>query len=522
MEFSRFVTLYLSFFINIFHKCSNSLLSRSKNTYLYVPKQSDYVESINVDDVYNALKEEVPGIQMFKNEIGKVFKNVFNTRLQTGRQRNRNIFAKGIRRKKIMILSTESPVTVLEKKVSDMVWRKIKTSSTQSPEMVRNWHYISRILPTSTTPYFFIIHSTKSEPHTATNTSTIRTDTSTIRTDFFSSATKTSTSTPKINTTAIFQFMPIPSSWKEDDDDDDSSSSEDDDDSSDDYDDTKGIIINFENYTYKIPYTTIAPTKKVTTTTTTQFTTTTSIVQATTTTVTHSPNTSMEQTTKHQLPDNFVIFDGTRKAQCYRCGTDTDLSQNSFCHDVFNSDNYEYLPLTRLLRTTCYDNPSVKHGDKVKWPKGYDEFKLYQYTDEGLESKFYGSYSGGCFKRFLDIGNFHTQRGCRQWPPDGYRYRRGYYDHPTIQQYRILERKLGKTERDACVYSLHASLVPFSRDVSLFARHHVCVCTGRYCNAAYNICASFISRILGIIYLIKCYVCYEFFYFPVQDEDVAA
>lgn len=504
MIFSRFVILYLLFFINVFQKSNNSLLSRFKNTYLYLPKQSDYVEPIDIDDIYNSLKEEVPGIKMFKKEISKTYKNVFNTRVKTGRQRNRNIFAKGMNQNKIMILSTESPISVREKQVPNLVGRKIKASFTQSPEIVRNGHYTSRILSASTTPSIFDIRTTMPELHTSNSPLENRTETSNISSDIYGSATET---TPKIKTTpatSIFQFMPIPSSWKEDDDDDGNSSE--------DNDETKGVVVSFENYTYKIPYNTITTTKQVSTTTiqvttTTQGTTTTQVtttrIQATTSTVNQNPssNTSMEQSTKRQLPDNFVIFNGTRKAQCYRCGTDTYLSRKSFCHDVFNSNNYEYRSLTRLLRTTCYDNPSVRHGEKVKWPKGYDEFQLYQYTDQGLESKFYGSYSGGCFKRFLDISNFHTQRGCRQWPPDGYRYRRGYYDHSTTQQYRRLEWKLGKSERDACVYSLHASLVPFSRDVSLFARHHVCVCKGRYCNAASNIYVSFVSLILGIIYL---------------------
>lgn len=482
MEFSHFVKLYLLLLINIFHKSNNSLLSRSKNTYLYLPQMFDYVEPIDVDDIYNTLKEEVPGIKMFKNEINKAYKNVFNTRLQTGRQANRNIFAKGINREKIMILSTRPPVTVRGKKRPDLVWNKIRQSSTHQAEMLRNWHYISRIRPTMT------------EPHTLTNASN-------KLADFLDSATETSKTTSKTNT-AIFQFMPVPSSWKENYDNNDVN---DEDKDKDNYYETNEIIVNFENYTYKIPYTTFTTTDTVTTT----------AIQATTSTVNQNqgPNTTIQQTTKRQLPDNFVIFDGTRKGQCYRCGTDTGVSQNSFCHDIFNSNHYEYRSLARLLRTTCYDNPSVRHGEKVKWPKGYDEFKLYQYTDQGLESKFYGSYSGGCFKRFLDIGNLYTQRGCRQWPPDGNRFRRGYFDHPTTEQYRRLERKLGKSERDACVYSLHASLVPFSRDVSLFARHHVCVCQERYCNSSCNICDSFVSLIVGIIYLIKCYCSYVFFCF---------
>lgn len=505
MEFPHFVTLYLLFMINIFHK-SNSLLSRSKNTYLYLPQQFDYVEPIDPDDIYNVLKEEVPGIEMFKNEFDKVFKNVFNPRLQTGRQANRNIFAKGMNREKIMILSTQPPVTIREKKRLDLVWGKMRTSSTQLPEMIRNWHYIRRILHTSTTPSIFIIHPTEFQV-TLTNTSN-------KFADFFGSTTKTNISTSKKNT-ANYQFVPIPPSWNEDYDTDD-----DKDEDKDNFDESNQIIVNFENYTYRIPYTTVTTTETVTTTTTAIQTTTTT-VQTTTTTIetftptvnrNQTPSIAIEQTTERQLPDNFVIFEGIRKGQCYRCGTETGLSKKSFCHDVFDSNNYDYTSLTTLLRITCYDNPSVRHGEKVKWPKGYDEFKLYQYTDQGLESKFYGSYSGGCFKRFLDIGTLHTQRGCRQWPPDGYRFRRGYFDHPTTQQYRRLEKKLGKSERDACVYSLHASLVPFSRDISLFARHHVCVCKGRYCNEASNIYASFVSSIVGIIYLLKSYYhCYFIF-----------
>lgn len=512
MGFARFVILCLLFFINILHKSNNSLLSRSKNTYIYLPKLFDYVEPIDVDDIYNALREEVPGIGMFKNEIENVFKNLFNIRPQTGRYKNRNIFEKRKNRKKTTILSTQPPTLG---RVTKVIWKKLSISSTQTPNVVRNWHYISRIVPTSTISTIFIIRPTTTEPS--------------------SSTAETIKSTSKINT-AVFQFMPIPSSWAEDDNDDDDANSE----NMANYDETNEIIINFENYTYKIPYTTTpaattvrkasstvknttSTVKKTTSTvekTTSTATNTTSCVKNITSTVKQSknPNITIEQTTKRQLPDNYVIFNGTKKGECYRCGTDIDHTQNSLCHDIFNSNNYEYRSLAALLRATCYDNPSVRHGEKVKWPKRYDEFKLYQYTDQGLESKFYGSYSGGCFKRFLDIGNFYTQRGCRQWPPDGYRFRRGYFDHPTIEQYRRLEKKLGKSERDACVYSLHASLVPFARDVSLFARHHVCVCKGRYCNAASTIIVSFVSQILGVIYLIKYCCCYVFFYVVVHRE----
>ncbi|XP_026316213.1 uncharacterized protein LOC113227489 [Hyposmocoma kahamanoa] len=380
-----------------------------------MPKMFDYVEPIDVDNIYNSLQEEVPGIKMFKNKIKKDYKNIFNTPLQIGRRANRNIFAKKIIKDRTMCLLTQPPTIDRKGKIPDLIWRKMKLSSPQPPDVVL-------------------------------------------------------------------------SSWKEDDNDYDYS---DDDKDEDNYNKTNEIIIDFEKQVFKIPSTAITTTEKVTTVT----------IQATAAYQNQSSNITLDQNTKHQLPDNFVILNGTRKGQCYRCGTNTGHSENSFCHDLFN--NNEYRSLVGLLRTTCYDNPSVSHGKKVKWPKEYDKFKLYQYTDQGLETKLYGSYSGGCFKRFLDIGNFYTQRGCRQWPPDGNRFRRRYFDHPTTQLYRRLEKKLGKSERDACVYSLHASLVPFSRDQSLFARHHVCVCKGRYCNAASNIITSFVSFILGVIYFIK-------------------
>lgn len=425
MEFFRFIIVHLLFFIILLHKSNNSLLSRSKNTYIYMRKGFDYVEPIDVDDLYNLLQEEVPEIRMFRSKIKKDYINIFNTPVQTDSQMNHNVFAKIMIHDTVNNLSTPPPTISHKEKITKLIWTKMESSSTQTPYTVL-------------------------------------------------------------------------SSWKDDDNDDDYN----DEDEDNNYNERNEIIIDFEKYTYNIPSTTITTPEKATTTT----------IQATAFNQNQSlTNITMDQTTKLQLPDNFVIFDGTKKGQCYRCGTDISNSQSSFCHDVFDSNNNEYQSLAKLLRITCYDNPSVKHGVKVKWPKVYDEFKLYQYTNQGLETKFYGSYSGGCFKRFLDIGNFYTQRGCRQWPPDGKRFKRRYFDHPTTQLYRKLENKLGKSERDACVYSLHASLVPFSRDLSLFARHHVCVCKGRYCNAASNCIASFVSPILGVIYFIKYY--YGFFVF---------
>lgn len=481
MELSRFVTLCFIFFNNLFHKSNNSLLSRSKNTYLYVPRLLDHIEPIDIDDVYDALKGEVPSIKMFRNEMEKVFKNVFKTVPKNGKQSNRRPLINRKYREKIRTKVTEPPT--IEELSSESVWRKTKT-----------WHYISHIIPNSTTPNFFIRRPTISESPATTKMLLLD--------EFTDYVTETSKITSKIDSKTIFKFMPIPSSWKEDQDDDNVEDKNS-------YDEKNEVIVNFENYTYKIPYSITTARKTSTTemvTTTENFTT---MKQSGISTVTQKyiPITTTEHTTKRPLADNFIIFNGTKKGQCYRCGIDKGRSQNSFCYDVFNSNKYEYQSMARFLRTICYDNPSVRHGKNVKWPLGYDKFKITQYTDEGLETKFYGSYSGGCFKRFLDIGNFHTQRGCRQWPPDGYRFRRGYVEDYTTQQYRDLEWKLGESERNACVYSLHASLVPFSRDVSLFARHHVCVCTGIYCNAAINIYSSYVRLFVGTIYLVKC-LCY--------------
>lgn len=106
------------------------------------------------------------------------------------------------------------------------------------------------------------------------------------------------------------------------------------------------------------------------------------------------------------------------------------------------------------------------------------------------------TFLGGCYKRFLDVHSTYNERGCRRLPPE-----RG--KSFASNRFMKLEYMLYGVS-DGCVSSPMATLIPFSRSVSLYVRFHVCVCSSKYCNNSShlcNTCLSYISFIL--VYLFK-------------------
>ncbi|XP_048002150.1 uncharacterized protein LOC125238763 isoform X2 [Leguminivora glycinivorella] len=89
----------------------------------------------------------------------------------------------------------------------------------------------------------------------------------------------------------------------------------------------------------------------------------------------------------------------------------------------------------------------------------------------------WGRWTGGCSLRYVDISNVYHQRTCRSIgePALG--------SHYVSRRMAKLEYALRK-EKDACISSPTASLVPLSRGISLFSRFHACVCSENYCNRA--------------------------------------
>lgn len=192
-------------------------------------------------------------------------------------------------------------------------------------------------------------------------------------------------------------------------------------------------------------------------------------------------------------------------ANCYWCGMNMTyfIPTHSLCHDAFESSDNRLRAVQRFFRGKCYyTNPiyvnlspnglwlryfgnfqgwsnfvyGSLHGNNWTWGKWGKGF----YFDYGLKRNYFGQYKGGCFKRYLDVGNVYTQRGCRHyWPKNTYGM------SAVGHRFKKLELAL-HYRKDACVSTNHASLTPYNRGISLFTRYHVCVCSKRYCNRADN------------------------------------
>ncbi|XP_073964406.1 uncharacterized protein [Choristoneura fumiferana] len=204
-------------------------------------------------------------------------------------------------------------------------------------------------------------------------------------------------------------------------------------------------------------------------------------------------------------------------ANCYWCGMNMTffVPTNSLCHDAFESADYRLRSVQRFFRGKCYyTNPIYVLLDRNRWRnqvsernlkyhgnfQGWNNFVYGSYCkdsngtldrkfgtwgagyyfDYGLKKNYFGQYTGGCFKRYLDVGNIYTQRGCRHyWPKNSYGLT------PMGHRFKRLELIL-RFKKEGCISTNHASLVPFNRGISLFARFHVCVCSSKYCNRAAN------------------------------------
>ncbi|CAH0400696.1 unnamed protein product [Chilo suppressalis] len=189
-------------------------------------------------------------------------------------------------------------------------------------------------------------------------------------------------------------------------------------------------------------------------------------------------------------------FSGTFKSKCYWCGMNTsDIPRSPLCYDVFESGDGRARTLKRFFRAYCYRNSDGHRAmRKRKWSK-------YPYEmGASLIREYYGWFTGGCFKRFLDVGKVYTQRGCRahypmrSWHTFGatsYSSRRSYAAH----RFAKLEYPLKNVKKDMCIVSPHASLTPFSRGISLYARYHVCICRKNYCNRVTRVGLGIVSDI---------------------------
>ncbi|XP_026732857.1 uncharacterized protein LOC113497490 [Trichoplusia ni] len=166
-------------------------------------------------------------------------------------------------------------------------------------------------------------------------------------------------------------------------------------------------------------------------------------------------------------------FTGPKVASCYTCNKwPLGIPSNPSCHEAFQSDDWRYRTMRRFFRAHCFQN-MYRTGWRVE---PFTHRSVTYTNDKGLKRGYYGNYEGGCYKRFTDVSVVYTSRGCRSYWP-------GLDRHFLSHKFARLEVML-KEKKDACIASPHASLTPLARGISLFSRHHVCVCAGRYCNAA--------------------------------------
>lgn len=160
---------------------------------------------------------------------------------------------------------------------------------------------------------------------------------------------------------------------------------------------------------------------------------------------------------------------GRRVAKCYIHHNDIDKEDKIPIptNEIFSDGDFRVHYRARYRRYHCH----------------------YSTTYYSIQNKLYGPFIGGCFKRFLDISDMYTERGCRTKKP----VKTGSY---ASQKFAVLEKML-KGVSDGCVSTPYASLTPFSRSISLYARYNVCVCSSRYCNK----CSEFGNLGLWLLFL---------------------
>lgn len=155
---------------------------------------------------------------------------------------------------------------------------------------------------------------------------------------------------------------------------------------------------------------------------------------------------------------------------CYQCGLyESKIPKSPLCNDAFlRSGHFKYRTIRRYFRVKCRRRRFARANGKSVYGTWYQ-------WNRGLRRIRSGPFVGGCFKRYLDVGNIYTSRGCRTDPP--YQGWKNFATH----RLKRLEMTL-RTKANGCIASPSSSLTPFARGISLFARYHVCVCNRNYCN----------------------------------------
>ncbi|XP_039764033.1 uncharacterized protein LOC120636562 [Pararge aegeria] len=149
----------------------------------------------------------------------------------------------------------------------------------------------------------------------------------------------------------------------------------------------------------------------------------------------------------------------TVKSYCYRCGLNETRIPPAYCYYIFEGgDDKSFITRKHHFKIKCIRSDTVKEEKRIA---------------------FGPSYRLGCFKRFLDVGIEYNERGCRTVvPTKGKSF--------ASKRFAKMEYLLKHVD-DGCVFSPYATVTPFSRSISLYARYHVCVCSQKYCNRTNSI-----------------------------------
>ncbi|KAJ0174896.1 hypothetical protein K1T71_010004 [Dendrolimus kikuchii] len=183
---------------------------------------------------------------------------------------------------------------------------------------------------------------------------------------------------------------------------------------------------------------------------------------ATLASVTNAHNMSNNSDSRRYDLDLVWRWKGEKVATCFICNRwPSRIPKETSCHDAFESHNWKMRTLARYFRAECFRNIHW-WGERIKVYKNPHLVNWYHKYDRGLKRQYYGK--------------VYTQRNCRGfWPLNA----GSHTNHRMLR----LEYTM-RNKKEGCVMSPHASLTPFARGISLFARYHFCICQGNYCNAA--------------------------------------
>lgn len=164
------------------------------------------------------------------------------------------------------------------------------------------------------------------------------------------------------------------------------------------------------------------------------------------------PDTTLDRLRLRLLDHESENQNGTNR--CYQC------AHNETCHNIFDQEDERYRHERWRYRKICSGETFI----------------------------------GGCYKRYLDVDAYFSERGCRHLPPE-------MWSSLASLRFNRLEYLLMGIH-EGCTSSPVAGLLPLSRPISLYVRFHVCVCINRYCNSASMLSGIFFKSLFFVLYFV--------------------